>query len=231
MSSTTISAKSPETTLAIFDLDNTLLNGDSDHGWGEFIIEKGLVDAESYRAKNDGFYQQYLKGELDIYAYQNFCLAQIAAFEPIQLQALLLEFLEGPVESMISKKSEQLINSHRDQNHHLMIITATNEIITRPIAKRLGIETLIATEAETDNNHPNGKVKGVASYAAGKIERLSTWLQEHTEYSLEGSYFYSDSHNDIPLLEHVSHAYAVDPDDKLLSHAQTKHWPVISLRD
>jgi HAD superfamily hydrolase (TIGR01490 family) len=218
-------------TLAIFDLDNTLLNGDSDHGWGEFIIEKGLVDAQAYRTKNDQFYQQYLRGELDIYAYQNFCLTQIAAFEPEQLQNLLHEFLEGPIEGMITKKSEQLIDSHRDENHHLMIITATNEIITRPIAKRLGIETLIATQAETSNGHPNGKVKGVPSYAAGKIQRLTAWLSEHPQYSLEGSYFYSDSHNDIPLLEHVSHAYAVDPDNKLLDHAHAKHWPVISLRD
>lgn len=218
-------------TLAIFDLDNTLLNGDSDHGWGEFIISQHLVDAKAYRSKNDAFYQDYQRGELDIYAYQDFVLSHIAAFTPELLNKLLLSFLEGPVEQMITKKAEQLIASHRDQGHHLMIITATNEIITRPIAKRLGIETLIATEAQRENGHPNGKVLGVASYAAGKIERLQAWLTDNPQQNLIDSYFYSDSHNDIPLLEHVSHAYAVDPDNKLLVHAQKMHWPVISLRD
>lgn len=218
-------------TLAIFDLDNTLLHGDSDHSWGEFLISQNLVDAHDYRKKNDAFYQDYQRGELDIYAYQDFVLSHIAAFAPEELEKLLADFLKGPVKKMITKKSEQLIASHRDQGHHLIIITATNEIITQPIAKRLGIETLIATQAELKNGHPNGKVRGIASYAGGKIERLQAWLAENTEHSLKGSYFYSDSHNDIPLLEHVSHAYAVDPDSRLLVHAQKMHWPVISLRD
>lgn len=218
-------------TLAIFDLDNTLLHGDSDHGWGEFIISQNLVDAKDYRSKNDAFYQDYQRGELDIYAYQDFVLSHIAAFTPELLNKLLQDFLKGPVEQMITQKAEQLIASHRDQGHHLMIITATNEIITRPIATRLGIKTLIATQAQRENGHPNGKVLGIASYAGGKIERLQAWLVENPEHSLKGSYFYSDSHNDIPLLEHVSHAYAVDPDNKLLVHAQKMHWPVISLRD
>jgi phosphoserine phosphatase len=115
-------------TLAIFDLDNTLLNGDSDHGWGEFLISQNLVDAKQYRKKNDAFYQDYQRGELDIYAYQNFVLSYIAAFTPALLEKLLADFLKGPVENMITKKSEQLIASHREQGHHLMIITATNEI-------------------------------------------------------------------------------------------------------
>ena len=218
-------------TLAIFDLDNTLLHGDSDHGWGEFIISKGLVDAEAYRKKNDGFYQDYLKGKLDIYAYQNFCLGQIAQFPKAQLEELLKMFLKEAIEPMINKKGEQLIESHRSQGHELLIITATNEVITRPIAERLGVSTLIATEAETENSEYTGKVKGIASYAGGKIERLKIWLEAHPQFNLQGSYFYSDSHNDIPLLEYVDHAYAVDPDHTLLAYAQEKHWPVISLRD
>lgn len=218
-------------TLAIFDLDNTLLAGDSDHGWGEFIISQGLVDAEQYRQQNDRFYQDYLNGELDIHAYQSFCLKQLARFEPEHLKALLKHFVDDTVETMISKKSEQLIASHRDQNHKLLIITATNEIITRPIAERLGISVLIATEAECKQGHPTGKVKGTPSYAGGKIERLDQWLAEHPEHTLEDSYFYSDSHNDIPLLKYVDHPYVVDPDETLLAYAKEKHWPVISLRD
>jgi len=218
-------------TLAIFDLDNTLLNGDSDHGWGEFIINKGLVDADAYRRKNDAFYQDYLRGELDIYAYQNFCLGQIAQFPNAQLEELLVLFMKEAIEPMINRKGEQLIESHRDQGHELLIITATNEVITRPIAKRLGVNTLIATEAEMTDEQYTGKVKGIASYSGGKIERLKLWLEAHPQFNLEGSYFYSDSHNDIPLLEYVDHAYAVDPDNTLLAYAQEKHWPVISLRD
>ncbi len=218
-------------TLAIFDLDNTLLNGDSDHGWGEFIISKNLVDADAYRKQNDAFYEDYLKGELDIYAYQNFCLGQIAQFPKAQLDELLALFMKEAIEPMINKKAEQLIESHRSHDHELLIITATNEVITQPIAHRLGVSTLIATEAEMINGEYTGKVQGIASYAGGKIERLKQWLEAHPQLNLEGSYFYSDSHNDIPLLEYVDHAYAVDPDSTLLAYASEKHWPVISLRD
>ncbi len=219
-------------TLAIFDLDNTLLTGDSDHGWGEFLIKNDLVEASEYRDTNDGFYQDYLKGELDIYAYQDFVLGYISSFAPEQLADLLKRFVAEEVEAMISSKSEQLIASHQDENHKLMIITATNEIITRPIADRLGIETLIGTQAERNSlGHPTGKVSGVASYAGGKIERLKMWLTENPEFAEDEIYFYSDSHNDIPLLEYATHAYAVDPDDKLRAFANEQHWPVISLRD
>jgi len=219
-------------TLAIFDLDNTLLNGDSDHGWGEFIIGKGLVSADSYRTKNNAFYQAYQQGKLDIYAYQDFVLGYISSFSTQQLDSLLQEFLEQVIESMISKKAEALIASHAAEDHKLMIITATNEIITQPIAKRLGIETLIATQAErNEEGHPNGKVLGTASYATGKIERLLDWLKKNPEYTLQGSYFYSDSHNDLPLLELVDNAYAVDPDETLTDFANSNHWPIISLRD
>lgn len=218
-------------TLAIFDLDNTLLHGDSDHGWGEFIISKGLVDADAYRKKNDSFYDDYLRGKLDIYAYQNFCLGQIAQFPAEQLEELLTHFMKEAIEPMINRKGEQLIESHRAEGHELLIITATNEVITRPIAKRLGVKTLIATEAELLDGKLTGKVSGIASYAGGKIERLNIWLEAHPQFNLQDSYFYSDSHNDIPLLEYVDHAYAVDPDNTLLTYAQEKHWPVISLRN
>ncbi len=219
-------------TLALFDLDNTLLNGDSDHGWGEFLIAQKLVDETSYRKQNDQFYSDYLKGTLDIYAYQNFCLGRIAQFSPVQLDALLQQYMQQAIEAMILPKAEQLIASHRQQGHELMIVTATNEVITQPIAKRLGVAHLIATQAERDaQGHPTGFVSGIASYAGGKIERVKQWLEAFPEQSLEGSFFYSDSHNDIPLLDYVDHAFAVDPDAKLLAYAQKKQWPVISLRD
>lgn len=217
-------------TLAIFDLDNTLLNGDSDHAWGEFIIAEGLVDAEQYRHQNDAFYQQYLIGTLDIYAYQNFCLNEIAKIEPSKLNSLLKKFLETVIKDMIGEKTLSLIKKHQTQKHQLLIITATNEVITRPIADYLGIEELIATQAETFKGKLSGKVAGVASYAKGKITRLEQWMTNHPEQTLEGSYFYSDSHNDIPLLAHVEHPFVVDGDEKLIKHAKENQWPIISLR-
>jgi HAD superfamily hydrolase (TIGR01490 family) len=218
-------------TLAIFDLDNTLLKGDSDHAWGEFISSKGLVDGVSYRKQNDAFYQAYLKGTLDIFAYQNFCLSVIAGIPVEQLQSLLNTFLTEVVEGMITPQSEALIKKHQQQGHHTLIITATNEVITRPIAKRLGIKDLIATQAEVLNGKYSGKVAGIPSYKEGKITRLHKWLEEHPHLTMQGSYFYSDSHNDLPLLEEVTYAFAVDPDETLKKHAEKKGWPVMSLRN
>ena len=218
-------------TLAIFDLDNTLLKGDSDHAWGEFISSKGLVDGDSYRKQNDAFYQAYLKGNLDIFAYQNFCLSVIASIPKNQLETLLQTFLNEVVESMITPQSEALIKKHQQQGHQTLIITATNEVITRPIAQRLGISELIATQAEIVDGNYSGKVAGIPSYKEGKITRLHEWLKERPHLNMQGSYFYSDSHNDLPLLKEVTHAFAVDPDETLKKYALEKGWPVISLRD
>lgn len=218
-------------TLAIFDLDNTLLKGDSDHAWGEFISSKGLVDGDNYRRQNDTFYQAYLKGNLDIFAYQNFCLSVIADIPENRLETLLQTFLSDVVEGMITSQSEALIKKHQQQGHQTLIITATNEVITRPIARRLGIPDLIATQAEVVNGKYSGKVAGIPSYKEGKITRLHLWLKERPHLNMQGSYFYSDSHNDLPLLEEVTHAFAVDPDETLKKYAQKKGWPVISLRN
>lgn len=216
-------------TLAIFDLDNTLLNGDSDHAWGEFIADLGVVDAKTYRAKNDAFYDDYCRGELDIFAYQRFVLSPLANRPMQELAQWHAQFMRDKVEGMILPKAEALVASHRAQNHTLMIITATNAFITAPIAKRLGINILMATDPEIRNGVYTGDISGTPCYREGKVERLNAWLQKNNE-ALAGSFFYSDSHNDLPLLQQVDHPVAVDADDKLKAFAQKNDWQVMSLR-
>lgn len=216
-------------TLAIFDLDNTLLHGDSDHAWGEFIADLGIVDGKSYRAQNDAFYADYCRGALDIFAYQRFVLAPLAGLSMAELDRWHAQFMREKIEPIILPKAQALVDSHRTQGHTLMIITATNSFITAPIAKRFGIDTLIATEPEIHNQAYTGDVVGVPCYREGKVERLGAWLAEHKE-TLQGSYFYSDSHNDLPLLQRVDIPVAVDPDDTLKKHAEERGWQVLSLR-
>lgn len=216
-------------TLAIFDLDNTLLRGDSDHAWGEFIADLGIVNAAEYRQKNDAFYEDYCRGELDIYAYQRFVLSVLVGRSPQELSRWHAKFMHDKIEAMILPKAEALIASHYAQNHTLMIITATNTFITAPIAKRLGIDILIATEPALHNGSYTGDITGIPCYREGKVERLNAWLQQNNE-TLAGSFFYSDSHNDLLLLQHVDSPVAVDPDDTLKTFAEQHGWPVVSLR-
>lgn len=216
-------------TLAIFDLDNTLLAGDSDHAWGEFIADLGIVDGKSYRAQNDAFYADYCRGALDIFAYQRFVLSPLAGLSMAELHRWHTQFMREKIEPIILPKALALVDSHRTQGHTLMIITATNSFITAPIAKRFDIDTLIATEPEIRNNAYTGDVVGVPCYREGKVERLNTWLAEHNE-TLRGSFFYSDSHNDLPLLQRVDIPVAVDPDDTLRKYAEDNIWQVLSLR-
>lgn len=216
-------------TLAIFDLDNTLLAGDSDHAWGEFLVEEGIVDAEEYRRANDRFYQEYLNGELDILHYLGFALQPLASHSMEELLAWREAFMEKKVRPMMQATADKLLESHREQGHTLMIITATNDFVTAPLADRLGIEHLIATVAERRKEHYTGDIDGTPSYREGKVTRLQAWLESHDE-TLDGSYFYSDSHNDLPLLEQVANPVAVDPDATLEREARERGWPVISLR-
>ncbi len=216
-------------TLAIFDLDNTLLHGDSDHAWGEFIADLGVVNAAEYRAKNDAFYDDYCRGELDIFAYQRFVLSPLAGYSMDELSRWHAQFMREKIEPMILPKAEALVDDHRSRGHTLMIITATNAFITAPIARRLGIELLIATNPAVQDNMYTGDIAGTPCYREGKVERLSEWLRDN-HVSLEDSYFYSDSHNDLPLLQQVTHPVAVDPDATLRQHAEAKQWPIISLR-
>ena len=220
----------PPVTLAIFDLDNTLLGGDSDNLWGQFVCERGLVDGEDFAARNDQFYADYKAGSLDIEAYLRFALSTLAGHSPAELEAWHRDFMASKIEPILLPKAEQLLASHRQQGHELLIITATNEFITRPIAEFLGIEQLIACEGEIVDGRYTGEPRGVPSYHAGKVTRLNMWLEER-DISLDGAFFYSDSHNDLPLLEIVDHPVAVDPDDILRARAVEEGWPVISLRD
>lgn len=219
----------PYNKLAIFDLDNTLLTGDSDHAWGEFLIAEGLVDSASHKQKNDKFYQDYCEGELDIYAYQAFALSAIKGKSPGSLTELHQKFMLTHIEQMIGTKALDLIDNHNRQNHQLLIITATNDFVTTPIAKRLGIDSLLGCQAEIVDGKYTGNITGTPCFQEGKVKRLNEWLQGRN-FTLDDCYFYSDSHNDLPLLEAVARPTAVDPDEKLRKHAEQKSWPIISLR-
>ena len=216
-------------TIAIFDLDNTLLHGDSDHAWGEFIADLGIVDGKSYREKNDAFYDDYCRGVLDIFAYQRFVLQPLAGLSMEELTRWHEQFMREKIEPIILPKAQALVDSHRAQGHTLMIITATNSFITAPIAKRFGIDTLIATTPEIKNSTYTGDIVGVPCYREGKVERMNVWLAEN-EATLDGSYFYSDSHNDLPLLLRVDNPVAVDADDTLRKYAEENRWQILSLR-
>lgn len=216
--------------LAIFDLDNTLIAGDSDHLWGEFLVEKNIVDAELFKQKNDEFYQDYVDGKLDIYKYIEFSLAPLAENDIETLNALHKEFMDERIRPIMLDKAKALIEKHRKTGDTLLVITATNRFVTEPIVKEFGIEDLLAIELEQVAGRYTGKSTGVPSFKEGKVTRLQDWLNA-TQHSLEGSFFYSDSHNDIPLLELVETPIVVDGDDQLLAHAATKSWQCISLRD
>ncbi|NMT65277.1 histidinol-phosphatase [Marinobacter orientalis] len=216
-------------TLAIFDLDNTLLAGDSDHAWGEFLVEESIVDAEEYRQANDRFYREYLDGELDIMHYLSFALQPLARHDMSQLLAWREQFVEKKIRPMMQAGAKELLDSHRAQGHTLLIITATNRFVTEPVAALLGIEHLIATDPELVNGRYTGKVAGVPSFQDGKVTRLHDWL-ESTGESLDGAWFYSDSHNDVPLLRKVDNPVAVDPDPTLECIAKENGWKIISLR-
>jgi HAD superfamily hydrolase (TIGR01490 family) len=217
-------------TLAIFDLDGTLLSGDSDYNWGQFLVEENIVDANTYKAANDKFYQDYLTGSLDIHEYLAFSLAPLVNFNQAQLVELHNQFMQKKIAPMMQDKALKLIQEHKDKGHFLMIITATNEFVTGPISKLLGMDHLIAPMPEIKEGRYTGAITGIPSFQGGKVTRLNAWLEE-TGNTLEGSYFYSDSHNDLPLLELVTHPIVVDADDKLTAIAKQNNWPNISLRD
>ena len=216
-------------TLAIFDLDNTLIAGDSDNLWGQFLCEQGRVDSADFGRQNEQFYRDYRAGNLDIDAYLRFALAPLRGQPMETLASWHRAFMHDKIEPIMLPRAKSLIGEHREQGHHLLVITATNAFITRPIADALGIEDLLACEAEIVDGCYTGEPRGIPSYHAGKVTRLNHWLAER-DISMDGSYFYSDSHNDLPLLERVDKPIAVDPDDTLRSRAKDAGWPIISLR-
>jgi HAD superfamily hydrolase (TIGR01490 family) len=216
--------------LAIFDLDNTLLAGDSDYLWGVFLAERGIVDADHYERENERFYREYKEGRLDIHEFLRFALAPLARHAPSELAAWRDAFLVKKIDPIILPKARHLVERHRLAGDTLLIITATNSFVTAPIAARLGIPHLIATEPALRDGHYTGEVEGVPSFREGKVIRLEQWLEAHGA-TLAGSSFYSDSHNDLPLLERVDHPVAVDPDPALAAFAGARGWPILSLRD
>lgn len=217
-------------TLAIFDLDNTLIGGDSDNLWGQFVCDRELVSSEDFSARNEQFYADYKAGTLDIIAYLRFALGPLKGRPREELDAWHREFMTSAIEPIILPKALELIADHRRRGHELLIITATNHFITKPIAEALGIEEILACEAQIVDGLYTGEPCGVPSYHAGKVTRLNEWLVGR-DTTLDGAWFYSDSHNDLPLLELVDNPVAVDPDDTLLARARESGWPVISLRE
>ena len=218
--------------LAAFDLDNTLLGGDSDYGWSRFLCAEGIVEADAYARENQRFYAQYENGELDIYEFLAFQLAPLARHDPERLFAWRETFLERYIDPILLPAGRRLLERHRAQGDEVIIITATNRFITGPIAERLGVPQshLLATEPEQREGRYTGRARGVPCFQAGKVERLRTWLATRAMH-LDGSWFYSDSHNDLPLLERVDHPVAVDPDATLERIARERHWSVLTLRD
>ncbi len=217
--------------LALFDLDNTLLAGDSDHAWGEFLIAKRLVDESSHRLTNDRFYQQYRDGVLDIHGYVNFTLQPILGLDAAQREALHREFMAQAVTRLFLAKADALVAEHRNAGDLTIIITATNEFITRPIADRFQVDHLIATDLEMKAGYFTGKIRGTPCYQSGKVDKLKQWLMTGApDLRIEDAVFYSDSINDLPLLERVGTPMVVDPDDRLRATATTRGWEIISLR-
>jgi len=215
--------------LSIFDLDETLIAGDSEHLWCEFLIEQGLVDSEYYKIHNEQFYQDYKNGCLDIEAFLRFSLHTLTQFSLTRLNTLRKDYLQQKIEPIILPEARKRIEYHRRQGHTLLIITATNRFITEPIAAMLGISELLATEPELRTNGYSGNIVGKPCFREGKVENLFKWLNLNP-HNMENSWFYSDSHNDLPLLQQVTHPVAVDADDKLNQHAVDHNWLRITFR-
>ncbi|MDA8254750.1 MAG: HAD-IB family hydrolase [Betaproteobacteria bacterium] len=218
--------------LALFDLDNTLLNGDSDFEWAQFLISQGVLDREVHEARNIEFFEQYKAGTLDIHAFLDFQLAPLSRHERSELDAWHREFLATRIRPLISTTARHLVAKHAAAGDLLAIVTATNSFVTGPIAREFGIPHLIATIPAQENGRFTGQPRGTPAFREGKIARVDAWLESLGLWlgSFEQSWFYSDSHNDLPLLEKVTHPVAVDADDTLLKAAAARGWPQISLR-
>jgi HAD superfamily hydrolase (TIGR01490 family) len=218
--------------LVLFDLDNTLLAGDSDYEWGQFLVDRGILERETYEAQNRAYYEQYAAGTLDIHEYLGFALRPLAAHEPGDLALWHEEFMRLRIRPMMLPAARELVRGHLDAGDLCAVITATNSFVTAPIARELGVAHLLATEPESRDGRFTGRVSGTPCFREGKIVRLDQWLGAMGR-RLDGfaeSVFYSDSHNDLPLLERVSRPVAVDPDARLLAEARRRGWAVLSLR-
>lgn len=213
-------------TLALFDLDYTLLRGDSDHAWGVFLAESGLVDPETHIERSDHYLTEYDAGRLDMDEFLAFQLEPLTRECLEVLLDLRVRFLVEKIHPMITDAARQLVEFHRQRSDTLVVITATSDFVTRPIADLFGIEHLIATELELVDGAFTGKVIGVPCFRAGKITKLREWMARTGHDDLQGSWFYSDSRNDLPLLEQVDHPVAVNPDAVLEQEAHRRGWPI-----
>lgn len=219
--------------LALFDLDHTLIDGDSDVEWPKFLIQRGLLEGEQYTHQRDYFYQRYCDGTLDMNAFLDFQLQPLSRFSREELDRFHIDYMDTHIRPIISQAARDLVIAHAAQGDTLMMITATNRFISGPIAAEFGIAHLIAVELEEDEaGRFTGKPTGILSFREGKVQRLQQWLKarDETFSSYEKVFFYSDSHNDIPLLSIVSHPIVVDPDPTLQAHAMEYDWPIMSLR-
>jgi len=216
--------------LAMFDLDNTLIGGDSDYLWGEFLCEKGIIeDTASFQKMNEYFYQQYEVGKLDIYAWAEFSFKVLTEYSIDELNDFRQNFIHQKIEPIFLDKAQSCINQHKENGDTVLVITASNTFITAPIAEMYGINHLLATEPEFKDGRFTGKVSGVPCFQSGKIDNLMPWIEKHNK-NLKGSYFYSDSHNDLPLLELVDNPVAINGDPRLTSTANKNGWPNLDWR-
>lgn len=218
--------------LVLFDLDNTLLNGDSDFEWSQFLIEQGVLDRELFEAKNLAFYEQYKAGTLDIHEFLDFQLKPLSRHTRKILDTWHEEFMRRKVRPMMGQKARDLVAKHKEAGDVCVVVTATNSFVTAPIAREFGVEHLIATDPEQKDGEFTGRVAGVPSFREGKVVRMESWLAERGWGwdSFGTTWFYSDSLNDLPLLLKVMHPIAVDPDSTLRAYAEKQGWTVISLR-
>lgn len=216
--------------LAIFDLDNTLIADDSDFLWGQFLVDHGIVDKNLYEAANAKFYEDYKQGTLNIVEFLQFSLKPLADHDPGQLMTWREQFISEVIKPLLLKPAQELIAKHRNRGDTLLVITATNRFVTEPIVKLYGIDNLLATTPEFIEGAYTGNFTGIPCFQEGKVKLLQEWLEGSKE-TLEDSWFYSDSHNDLPLLNTVDHPVAVDPDEKLNQYAMANGWPVVSLRN
>jgi HAD superfamily hydrolase (TIGR01490 family) len=218
--------------LALFDLDNTLLSCDSDYEWGQFLVDRGVLEREAYEAQNRAYYDQYVAGTLDIHEFLGFALRPLAAHSGEDLGRWHGEFMEARIRPAIGPKARELVHGHLSGGDLCAIITATNSFVTAPIAREFGVQHLVATEPEVRDGRYTGKVAGTPCFREGKLKRLDEWLAGlgRSFGDFADSTCYSDSHNDLPLLERVKRPVAVDPDDKLALEARKRGWPVISLK-
>ena len=214
---------------ALFDLDHTLLDGDSDHLWGRFLVRQGVLDGERFAATNARYYADYRAGRLDIHEFLAFGLRPLADHEPGQLQRWRSRFVAENIRPRITAAARELVTGHRDAGHTPVIITATNRFVAEPVAAEFGIAHLIATEPEQQGGRYTGRVQGVPCFREGKVQRFEQWLDER-RWQADETWFYSDSHNDLPLLQRVQHPVAVNPDEELARVAAERGWPVLALR-